>query len=297
MARDDGASKNKGKSAAKSVAKKAEKKSEPKPPTPRLKLIVRKLPPNLPEAIFRKTISAWEETIEWSEFIPGKIYKSAPLKEPELSRAYLKFSTPEALVDFHKGYSGWLFKSEQTGTAYRAEVELAPYQRTPKPKKKVDPRMNTLDSDTHVEDSDYLAFLESLQNPVQEKSEEVVPAVSEKPKTTPLLEALRAKKAQAQAEREQREQGRKVAALIMSRSEQRASTSGRKERERASAKERRGAERPSTPLEKPSKKSEPEEKASTSKAEGYGPPKPEPSGPSGELSLLRRSSGRAQDGP
>ncbi|KAI8832362.1 hypothetical protein BC829DRAFT_92990 [Chytridium lagenaria] len=78
-------------------------------------------------------------------------------------------------------------------------VELAPFQKIPKPKKKADPRVNTIDTDP-----EYLAFLESLNAPAEEKVFEPSPAaIVDKPKSTPLLDDLRAKKAQAKSDREQ----------------------------------------------------------------------------------------------
>lgn len=43
----------------------------------RLKTVVRRLPPNLPEDVFWGSVEAWvtEETITWKTFYPGKLRK------------------------------------------------------------------------------------------------------------------------------------------------------------------------------------------------------------------------------
>jgi regulator of nonsense transcripts 3 len=43
----------------------------------RLKTVVRRLPPNLPEYIFWQSVQTWvtDETVAWKEFYPGKVKK------------------------------------------------------------------------------------------------------------------------------------------------------------------------------------------------------------------------------
>ena len=45
--------------------------------TERLKTIVRRLPPNLPEPIFWESVQTWvtDDTVLWKEFYPGKLRK------------------------------------------------------------------------------------------------------------------------------------------------------------------------------------------------------------------------------
>lgn len=47
------------------------------PPNERLKTVVRRLPPNLPEDIFWQSVQPWatEETVTWKAFYPGKLQK------------------------------------------------------------------------------------------------------------------------------------------------------------------------------------------------------------------------------
>jgi regulator of nonsense transcripts 3 len=43
----------------------------------RLKTVVRRLPPNLPEQIFWQSVQTWvtDDTVLWKEFWPGKVKK------------------------------------------------------------------------------------------------------------------------------------------------------------------------------------------------------------------------------
>jgi regulator of nonsense transcripts 3 len=45
--------------------------------TERLKTVVRRLPPNLPEQIFWQSVQTWvtDDTVIWKEFYPGKVKK------------------------------------------------------------------------------------------------------------------------------------------------------------------------------------------------------------------------------
>jgi len=86
---------------------------------------------------------------------------------PIHSRAYCLMTSPEALVKFHKGFDGHVFRSKSgalaglfsvynedervklivaIGVEYQAVVEYAPLQKTPyKAKVKVDARQGTID--------------------------------------------------------------------------------------------------------------------------------------------------------
>ncbi|KAJ3129896.1 hypothetical protein HK098_007650 [Nowakowskiella sp. JEL0407] len=194
----------------------------------RSKVVIRRLPPNLPEDIFKKTVAKWLDFVDWSSYYPGKIAQSKA-KENRFSRAYLNFTSADALLEFYQNYSGHVFLDSQ-GNENRAVVELAQCQKTPKPKKKVDSRMNTID-----QDPDYLAFVESLKNPPAadvakpaETNENSVEKLERKLMTqqqqhiqqqyldalgssvsnnsTPLLDDLRAKKAAQKASIEQKKQ-------------------------------------------------------------------------------------------
>ena len=65
--------------APKGKGKEKEKKPKPtgggqKSQTERLKTVVRRLPPNLPEEIFWQSVAKWvtDETVTWKTYYPGK---------------------------------------------------------------------------------------------------------------------------------------------------------------------------------------------------------------------------------
>ncbi|KAH9169544.1 hypothetical protein EDB89DRAFT_1984660 [Lactarius sanguifluus] len=131
--------------------------------TERLKTIVRRLPPNLPEHIFWQSVQPWvtDDTVLWKEFYPGKSRKRQN-KEDVHSRAYIAFKT--------EGYVA-KFRNES-----QVVVEFAPYQKLPLEKKKVDSRNATIDQ------------VASTERPSM-------------PASTPLLDALKAEKS-AQRDKE-----------------------------------------------------------------------------------------------
>ncbi|BGO97548.1 hypothetical protein RTG_01519 [Rhodotorula toruloides ATCC 204091] len=174
----------------------------------RLKLVVRRLPPDLPPAVFWKTVSPWvtredvddegqegAEKVVWSEYKQGKVRRSGKDKDSVQSRAYITFRTPDALVAFSRGYDGWSFR-DKTGNVSQAVVEFAPYQRIPTAPAKADPRQGTID-----DDPDFLAFQEALTAAPATPQPAETPAVN--PKSTPLLEYLRQQKAAFKASRKQ----------------------------------------------------------------------------------------------
>ncbi|KAK4510561.1 Serine/threonine protein kinase [Mucor velutinosus] len=206
---------------AKNPEEKKKKRTKRKPkrhsrkPTLKTKVVVRRLPPNLPEEIFNTSVKPWisEDTVDYSVYVPGKLSKSKA-KESIFSRAYFHFKSMEAVIAFHQGYDGHAFVDSR-GNEFRAVVEFALYQKIPKEPKAADARQGTID-----EDQDYLDFLESLkaeekaQTELQnepadgltqiERLENRIAMVTaktlaaeqaNKPKTTPLLEHLRAQKA------------------------------------------------------------------------------------------------------
>ncbi|KAI9246358.1 Smg-4/UPF3 family-domain-containing protein [Sporodiniella umbellata] len=165
----------------------------PRKPVLKTKVVVRRLPPQLPKDEFMETVKAWvnEETVDYSSFISGKIAKS-----------------------FHRGFDGHTFVDNR-GNENRAVVEFAPYQKMPKKRKTEDARQATID-----DDPSYLEFLKFLEaeknrsaetlndsnngvNPIEKLENRIAMNTARalaaeqasKPKTTPLLEHLRAQKA------------------------------------------------------------------------------------------------------
>ncbi|KAJ7451620.1 Smg-4/UPF3 family-domain-containing protein [Mycena latifolia] len=180
---------------------KKDRLSQPPASTERLKTVVRRLPPNLPEDVFWQSVQTWvsDETVTWKIFYPGKLRKRLN-KENIPSRAYIAFKTEEQLAQFSREYDGHLFRDKAGNESY-AVVEFAMYQKVPPEKKKIDARSGTIEKD-----EDYISFLESLNAPAsaEHASLESLIAANQAPpppKTTPLLEALKAEKA-AQKEKE-----------------------------------------------------------------------------------------------
>ncbi|KAH9990204.1 Smg-4/UPF3 family-domain-containing protein [Russula compacta] len=172
--------------------------------TERLKTVVRRLPPNLPEQIFWLSVQTWvtDETVLWKEFCPGKVKKKLN-KENVHSRAYIAFKTEEFVARFSREYDGHIFK-DKAGIESQAVVEFAPYQKVPLEKKKVDSKNATID-----QDEEYIAFLQSLEAPSTKPHDadqllEMLVASTERPAmpvSTPLLDALKAEKS-AQRDKE-----------------------------------------------------------------------------------------------
>ncbi|OXG20196.1 hypothetical protein C367_04345 [Cryptococcus neoformans Ze90-1] len=163
---------------------------QPSTAAPRNKLVIRRLPPTLPEDIFWQSVSTWitDKTCLWKSFVKGKAGDSTYDSHPVYSRAYVLMADPESLINFHRAFDGHIYKSK-TGAEFQSVVEYAPFQKTPlKTKVKVDNRQGTID-----EDPDYLSFIESLNAPVTKPVLEVATPVAQ-PTTTPLLEHLRSQK-------------------------------------------------------------------------------------------------------
>jgi regulator of nonsense transcripts 3 len=110
---------------------------------PKLKIVVRRLPANIPEEVFWSSTAQWvnDETAGWKVFRKGKVAKACvvvvsppPLtqpaptlwlwpsdagcrgcyrdKEPTHSRAYILFKSQAALLDFHRSYDGHLLRDK-----------------------------------------------------------------------------------------------------------------------------------------------------------------------------------------
>ncbi|KAF8153142.1 Smg-4/UPF3 family-domain-containing protein [Crassisporium funariophilum] len=172
---------------------KERKLSQPQP-NERLKTVVRRLPPNLPEDIFWQSVQPWvtEETTIWKVYYPGKLRKRLN-KENVPSRAYVAFKNEEQLALFSREYDGHVFR-DKTGVESQAVVEFAPYPKIPSEKRKPDNRNATIE-----QDDDYISFVESLKAaanaaPVTLESLIASTQTAPPPKTTPLLEALKAEK-------------------------------------------------------------------------------------------------------
>ncbi|KAG0077616.1 hypothetical protein BGZ93_006888 [Podila epicladia] len=167
------------------------------------KIVVRRLPANLPEHVFADSIkplvpdTAMDRPFTW---VAGKVSKN-PVKGNSFARAYIYFKVEKLALEFQKAYHGHIFVDRQ-GNEGRAHVEFAPFQKIPREQRKADPKQGTIE-----EDPEYIAFLQSMNAEPTEADKEMKLSGTElllkesavNPKSTPLLEALRAQKAAAQA--------------------------------------------------------------------------------------------------
>ncbi|KAF6741093.1 Smg-4/UPF3 family-domain-containing protein [Ephemerocybe angulata] len=179
--------------------KQRQEKNGPQQSGERLKTIVRRLPPNLPEEIFWQTVQRWvsDETSTWKVYYSGKLKKRMN-KENIPSRAYIAFKDEEMLIQFSREFDGHVFKDKAGNESY-AIVEYAPHQKVPSEKRKQDSKNNTIEKD-----EDYISFINSLNAPGEAVTLETLIAAArppQPPKTTPLLEALKAEKS-AQKDKE-----------------------------------------------------------------------------------------------
>ncbi|UPX10717.1 uncharacterized protein EKO05_0001359 [Ascochyta rabiei] len=171
----------------------------PKAAQPRLKLVLRRLPPGLTKAEFEALVGDdWKPgagKVDWFSYRKGSISKDAA-KPSKPSRAYchlLKQDFVAQLGDhvrtltFHDAAKSW----QDPALVGAPTLEFAPFPKMPRGRRRNDNRQGTID-----QDQDFKDFLESLTNPITK------PAASDnehakdaKVKTTPLIEALREKKA------------------------------------------------------------------------------------------------------
>jgi regulator of nonsense transcripts 3 len=180
-------------------------------PTLRLKLEIRRLPPGLTLAEFDEILGHdWKPgngKVDWREFRQGKLKHSLG-KLPEQSRCYLRLVNEAVIAELEARFLAVVFQ-DKAGTHKTPDLKhlpptigYAPNQRTPvSAKQRSDNRQGTID-----QDPEFIAFLEAETQPIVKPAALDSVAVekenkdkdkSEKPdiKSTPLIEALREKKA------------------------------------------------------------------------------------------------------
>ncbi|GHJ88207.1 hypothetical protein NliqN6_4609 [Naganishia liquefaciens] len=166
---------------------------DPKPSTaaPRLKLVIRRLPPTIPEDIFWRSVAPWvdEGKSTWRRWYQGKKADDSVRQHRVFSRAYVMMADFDKLRDFAAAFDGHVYRGKDGGE-YQAVVEYAPSQKIPsqKSKPRVDARQGQIDKDP-----DFLSFLESLSAPVVKPDvTTLAPAEPyDKHQSTPLLEFLK----------------------------------------------------------------------------------------------------------
>ncbi|MCJ1258090.1 hypothetical protein MMC24_005920 [Lignoscripta atroalba] len=188
---------------------------------PRLKVVVRRLPPGLTQTEFEVALGTdWNvggRKVDWANYKPGKISKEycsgqfklqelvltrshSPAKPSKPARAYLHLSKQEYLNDLSEKVKDTHFDDAKASGSDPAllgppSVEFAPYGRIPNGKIRIDARQGTID-----QDQEFIDFLESLTNPtikpmLGEVGSDPESKKGEKVTVTPLIQYLRDKKA------------------------------------------------------------------------------------------------------
>ncbi|KAJ5097881.1 hypothetical protein N7532_004882 [Penicillium argentinense] len=206
----------------KSASKSAKK--TPKPPAQRLKLLIRRLPPGFTQTEFDTALGdEWKVgagKVDWLQYKPGKVSKEwvtrarttvtiwktanqrtharSPAKPSRPSRAYIHVVSSEHITPLSDRVRQASFQdTRQTWNdpvlLGPPSVEFAPYAKTPGGRVRKDARQGTID-----QDPDFIAFLESLTQPITKpaamdstETEEKMDAVT----TTPLVQYIKDKKA------------------------------------------------------------------------------------------------------
>ncbi|KAF7596918.1 hypothetical protein BBP40_011963 [Aspergillus hancockii] len=174
----------------------------PKAAAPRLKLLVRRLPPGLTQAEFETALGPeWKlgaGKLDWFHYKPGKVSKD-PAKPSRPSRAYVHLVSSDHIIPLSNQVRQASFADARNTfndpvLLGPPSVEYAPYAKISGNRVRRDARQGTID-----QDPDFIAFLESLTQPItrppavenhadaDEKKEAVT--------TTPLVQYIKEKKA------------------------------------------------------------------------------------------------------
>ncbi|KAJ5313199.1 uncharacterized protein N7443_000083 [Penicillium atrosanguineum] len=176
-------------------------KKAPKPPTPRLKLLIRRLPPGLTQAELETTLGQdWKVgggKVDWLQYKPGKVSKD-PAKPSRPSRAYIHVTSNEHIALLSDLVRQTSFQDARNTTHDPVllgppSLEFSPYAKTPGSRVRKDARQGTID-----QDPDFIAFLESLTQPLTKPA--LVDSADHDDKketvmTTPLVQYIKDKKA------------------------------------------------------------------------------------------------------
>ncbi|KAF7136878.1 hypothetical protein CNMCM5793_006493 [Aspergillus hiratsukae] len=174
----------------------------PKPAAPRLKLLVRRLPPGLTQTEFENALgSEWMAgagRVDWYQYKPGKVSKDHA-KPSRPSRAYLHVTSSEHIAPLSDKVRQTSFLDARNTfndpvLLGPPSLEFAPYAKIPGSRVRKDARQGTID-----QDPEFIAFLESLTQPITKPAPVETPADGEEKKetvtTTPLVQYIKEKKA------------------------------------------------------------------------------------------------------
>jgi regulator of nonsense transcripts 3 len=190
--------------------------------TARLKLEIRRLPPGLTLGEFEEILGpVWKlgnRKVDWREYRQGK-FKQAIGKVPEQSRCYIHLTSEALVKDFEARFLQVVFH-DKAGTHKSPDLRhlpptlgFAPNQRMAlNVKARTDTRQGTID-----QDPEFIRFLEAETQPISKPAAlDTVGAEKEKVErvgatSTPLIEAIREKKAnkaKAAAAKEEKRDGK-----------------------------------------------------------------------------------------
>ncbi|KAL9613555.1 MAG: hypothetical protein Q9167_001888 [Letrouitia subvulpina] len=180
----------------------------PRFPAPRLKIVIRHLPPGLTQPEFEDALGEeWRVhsgKVDWAVYKPGKISKDDTLTSLSLSkpsrpsRAYLRLTNQEYIKQVAEKIRSISFDdsrglSRDPSFQWPVTVEFAPYGKVPSSRGRKDARQGTID-----QDPEFIDFLESLTNPITKSTmtdSDIAEKTKEKITTTPLIQYLKDKKA------------------------------------------------------------------------------------------------------
>ncbi|GFF97774.1 regulator of nonsense transcripts UPF3 [Aspergillus udagawae] len=173
-----------------------------KPPAPRLKLLVRRLPPGLTQSEFESALgSEWmvgAGKVDWYQYKPGKVSKDHA-KPSRPSRAYIHVTSSEHIAPLSDKVRQTSFLDARTTfndpvLLGPPSLEFSPYAKIPGSRVRKDARQGTID-----QDPEFIAFLESLTQPITKPATVETPTDAEEKKetvtTTPLVQYIKEKKA------------------------------------------------------------------------------------------------------
>ncbi|GIJ92087.1 hypothetical protein Asppvi_011062 [Aspergillus pseudoviridinutans] len=177
-------------------------KKAPKPPAPRLKLLVRRLPPGLTQSEFENALgSEWmvgAGKVDWYQYKPGKVSKDHA-KPSRPSRAYIHVTSSEHIAPLSDVVRQTSFLDARNTFNDSVllgppSLEFSPYAKIPGSRVRKDARQGTID-----QDPEFIAFLESLTQPITKPTTVETPTDAEEKKetvtTTPLVQYIKEKKA------------------------------------------------------------------------------------------------------
>ncbi|KAF2667440.1 hypothetical protein BT63DRAFT_292550 [Microthyrium microscopicum] len=193
-----------------------------KPPSkranqPRLKVVIRRLPPGMPISEFEKMIGPeWKVgagRVDWINYREGKPSKDRT-KHARQTRVYMNLTDKVHVAALSEAVQAANFvdpenvmRTSDNVFVAPPSVEFAPFNRVPASRKRRDARQGTID-----QDPEFIQFLESLTNPLSKPHAELEPHKEDKITTTPLIEHIREKKARQEkpgAKSKERDSGKK----------------------------------------------------------------------------------------